>query len=50
MNDEDQYSTWPVDQALPAGWREVGPRGSRDACLDWIERHWTDLRPRSQRS
>ena len=49
VNDEEQYSVWPADRELPAGWRAVGEPGSRDACLAWIREHWTDLRPRSLR-
>ncbi|MCK9874152.1 MbtH family NRPS accessory protein [Nocardiopsis dassonvillei] len=49
MNHEDQYSIWPAHRQLPAGWRAEGTSGSRDACLDHIERVWTDMRPRSLR-
>ncbi len=50
VNDEEQYSIWPAGLDCPDGWhpREVG--GSRQACLDHIERTWTDLRPRSLRA
>jgi len=50
VNDEEQYSVWPQAQALPAGWREADCRGTREECLDHIERVWTDLRPRSVRA
>lgn len=49
VNDEEQYSVWPADRPLPAGWRSVGEPGTRDAGLAWIRDHWTDLRPRSLR-
>jgi len=49
MNDEEQYSIWPADRDLPAGWREVGKTGTRDECLAWIEEVWTDMRPLSLR-
>lgn len=48
-NHEEQYSIWPVERGLPRGWREAGPSGSRDECLDYIERTWTDMRPLSLR-
>jgi uncharacterized protein YbdZ (MbtH family) len=49
VNNEEQHSLWPSFAALPAGWRPVlGPR-DRKAALDYIEAHWTDLRPRSLR-
>lgn len=49
LNHEEQYSIWPADRDLPAGWRAEGQRGSRDACLDHIEKVWTDMRPKSVR-
>ncbi|HZQ27700.1 MAG TPA: MbtH family NRPS accessory protein [Acidimicrobiales bacterium] len=49
INDEEQYSIWPVGRELPAGWRDVGVRGPKQACLDHIEEVWTDMRPRSVR-
>ena len=49
INDEEQYSIWPADRALPAGWSVVGEARSRDDCLTYIERVWTDMRPKSVR-
>lgn len=49
VNDEEQFSIWPAEQEPPAGWHTVGVTGSRDECLDHIERVWTDMRPRSLR-
>ncbi|WP_304452762.1 MbtH family NRPS accessory protein [Nocardiopsis sp. YSL2] len=49
VNDEEQYSLWPVGAACPPGWRPVGVSGSRRQCLDWIAVNWTDQRPRSLR-
>jgi MbtH protein len=48
-NDEEQYSIWRAGRALPNGWRTVGFRGTKDACLERINELWTDLRPRSLR-
>ncbi|MFE1174092.1 MbtH family protein [Streptomyces sp. NPDC058773] len=49
VNHEEQYSVWFADREIPAGWRAEGTTGSRDACLDHIERVWTDMRPLSLR-
>ncbi|MFJ4321083.1 MbtH family protein [Streptomyces lavendulae] len=49
LNDEEQYSIWWTDRDLPMGWHEEGTAGSRDECLQHIERVWTDMRPRSVR-
>jgi MbtH protein len=34
VNDEEQYSIWFADRDLPVGWRAIGPRGTREQCLD----------------
>lgn len=49
INDEEQYSVWPADREVPPGWRLVGTRGTRAACLAHIATVWTDLRPASLR-
>ena len=46
-NDEDQHSLWPAAIAVPAGWTTVLGEAPRQDCLDFVERHWTDLRPKS---
>lgn len=50
VNDEEQYALWPAGRPAPAGWRDGGPSGSRDACLAHVARVWTDIRPRSARA
>jgi uncharacterized protein YbdZ (MbtH family) len=47
VNHEGQYSLWPAFREQPEGWTAVGPTGGRQHCLDWIESHWTDMRPKS---
>ncbi|WP_409491579.1 MbtH family protein [Amycolatopsis sp. cmx-11-12] len=49
INDEEQYSLWPSDKEIPAGWHATGPRGSRQECMDHVDEVWTDMRPRSLR-
>lgn len=49
VNEEEQYSIWLDDRALPAGWRAEGTRGRREECLEYIGRVWTDMRPLSLR-
>jgi MbtH protein len=49
-NDEDQYSIWPVERDLPSGWHTADVTGTRQECLDHIDRVWTDMRPRSVRA
>lgn len=45
MNHEEQYSIWPTDRDVPAGWQAVGTRGPKAQCLEYIDQVWTDLRP-----
>jgi len=49
VNHEEQYSIWPVERDTPPGWQDVGPSGSKAACLDAIAERWTDMRPLSLR-
>jgi len=49
VNGEGQYSLWPGFRDIPAGWKAVGPTGSKKECLEWIEANWTDMRPLSLR-
>jgi MbtH protein len=47
VNDEGQHSLWPEFADVPGGWtRAFGP-GGRQECLDYVEKSWTDLRPKS---
>ncbi|MGW2228525.1 MbtH family protein [Streptomyces formicae] len=47
VNDENQHSLWPSFAEVPAGWKAVFGEDARTACLDYIEEHWTDMRPKS---
>ncbi len=49
VNDEEQYSIWPVDRELPLGWRNGGKQGTKDEGLAYIKEVWTDMRPLSLR-
>jgi MbtH protein len=46
-NDEGQYSLWPSAMKVPAGWNVAHNADTRQACLDYVNEHWTDMRPRS---
>ncbi|MEU2563018.1 MbtH family protein [Streptomyces longispororuber] len=47
VNDEGQHSLWPSFAEVPGGWTVAFGEDSRDACLEYVESHWTDLRPAS---
>jgi MbtH protein len=49
VNDEEQYSIWPAERDLPAGWRRDGFTGTEAECLAYIDETWTDMRPASLR-
>lgn len=48
-NAEEQRSLWPEFAPVPAGWAVVYGPETRKACIEHIERTWTDLRPLSLR-
>ncbi|MER5863126.1 MbtH family protein [Kitasatospora sp. NPDC002040] len=45
VNHEHQHSLWPTFTPPPAGWTPAFGPADRDACLEYVETHWTDLRP-----
>ncbi|WP_370964025.1 MbtH family protein [Amycolatopsis sp. cg9] len=49
VNDEEQYSIWPAELPVPAGWQPAGKSGSREECVAWVDETWTDIRPKSLR-
>ncbi|ORM35319.1 MbtH family protein [Williamsia sp. 1135] len=52
INGEEQYSLWPTFAQVPDGWRVVHGRDGgtgRQECVDYVEEHWTDMRPKSLR-
>lgn len=50
VNDEGQHALWPATFAsVPEGWTVAHGEDTRQACLDYVNEHWTDMRPRSVR-
>jgi uncharacterized protein YbdZ (MbtH family) len=52
INGEEQYSLWPTFKQVPGGWTIVfgaDGRAQRQACLDYVEQNWTDMRPKTLR-
>jgi len=47
VNAEGQHSLWPSFIAVPQGWTIIHKSDTRAACLDFINKHWTDMRPNS---
>jgi MbtH protein len=47
INDEGQHSLWPVFADVPDGWEVIFGKDGRQECLDFIEKNWTDMRPKS---
>ncbi|MFC5181379.1 MbtH family protein [Actinomadura harenae] len=44
-NDAGQYSLWPSFAEVPAGWTVAKTADTRAACAEYVETHWTDMRP-----
>lgn len=49
INEEEQYSLWPVFAPVPDGWAVAQPESNREDALAFVEANWTDMRPRSLR-
>jgi MbtH protein len=47
VNDEGQHSLWPAGIKVPDGWETVHGEDTRQACLQYVEENWTDMRPKS---
>jgi MbtH protein len=47
VNHENQHSLWPAFAEVPDGWKTVFGESLRQACVEYIEGHWTDMRPQS---
>ena len=48
-NDEEQYSLWLADKEIPEGWKKQDIVGSKQECTEYVDRNWTDMRPKSLR-
>ena len=46
-NQEEQYSLWPAGKDVPSGWITVLQANTRQACLDFVNCTWTDMRPKT---
>src|SRR4051794_3945363 len=44
---EERFSIWPKEQRIPPYWKGEGFNGTKQECLDYIQRVWTDMRPLS---
>jgi MbtH protein len=49
VNEEEQYSIWPVDRENALGWKDAGKSGLKSECLEYIQKVWIDMRPLSLR-
>jgi MbtH protein len=49
INDEEQYSLWPVTKQVPNGWRKTGKEGTKEECGAYVNTVWTDMRPLTAR-
>lgn len=50
QNSEEQYSLWPSGIDVPAGWSVAHQAASRQEAIEYVETHWTDMRPASLRT
>ena len=49
QNGRGQFALWPAGRGFPAGWEECSCVGTREVCVNFVERAWTDMRPHAAR-
>ncbi|MFJ2743757.1 MbtH family protein [Streptomyces sp. NPDC087440] len=49
-NAEEQYSLWPDTMQVPAGWNVVNGPAPRQKAIEFVDRAWSDMRPKSLRN
>ncbi|MFE2746077.1 MbtH family protein [Streptomyces scopuliridis] len=49
VNDEGQHSLWPSFSPAPAGWTAALSDVDRETAIEFVNEHWTDMRPRTLR-
>lgn len=47
VNEEGQHSLWPTFAEIPKGWSVALPAADRKTAIDYVDEHWTDMRPLS---
>ncbi|MEU0987280.1 MbtH family NRPS accessory protein [Streptomyces sp. NPDC005953] len=47
VNEENQHSLWPSFAAVPPGWTVVHGEDTKEGCGQYVDSHWTDMRPAS---
>lgn len=45
QNARQQYSLWPEQCVLPAGWQVICEPQQPEACNAWLSAHWQTLTP-----
>jgi MbtH protein len=47
INEQGQHSLWPASTEVPAGWSIAYQQNGRQACIEYVNNNWTDMRPRA---
>ena len=45
VNAHGQHSLWPARRPVPEGWSRIHGEASKQACLDYVDTHWTAMTP-----
>jgi len=45
VNEAGLFSVCEAHAEIPAGWRALGPSGTREECVRFIDENMTDMRP-----
>lgn len=46
VNAHGQHSLWPIMVDVPDGWEIAYSTAGRTECLDYVESHWAEMRPK----
>jgi MbtH protein len=45
VNDQQQFSVWPLNRRLPPGWSYTGPTGTRAAMHEAVRQQFVETVP-----
>ena len=45
INHQGEHSLWPAAAEIPAGWSTAFEQNRREACIEYINQNWMDMRP-----
>lgn len=47
INHQGEHSLWPAAAEIPSGWSTAFEQNRRQACIEYINENWTNMRPKT---